>query len=58
LGLEANNAKEVEMMYRTKIVATLGPASSNYAVLRKMYTAGLDVVRLNFSHGSHQQHLD
>ena len=46
------------MMHRTKIVATLGPASSNYAVLRKMYTAGLDVVRLNFSHGSHQQHLD
>jgi pyruvate kinase len=45
-------------MPKTKIIATLGPASSNYTVLRKMFTAGLDVVRLNFSHGSHKQHLD
>lgn len=45
-------------MPKTKIVATLGPASSNYAILRKMFTAGLDVVRLNSSHGSHKQHLD
>ena len=44
-------------MPKTEIVATLGPASSNYTVLRKMYTAGLDVVRLNSSHGSHKQHL-
>ena len=44
-------------MPKTKIVATLGPASSNYSVLRKMYTAGLDVVRLNASHASHKQHL-
>ena len=45
-------------MPRTKIIATLGPASSNYTVLRKMFAAGLDVVRLNFSHSSHEQHLD
>jgi len=45
-------------MPKTKIIATLGPVSSNYTVLRKMFTAGLDVVRLNFSHGSHKQHLD
>jgi len=45
-------------MPRTKIIATLGPASSRYTVLRKMFTAGLDAVRLNFSHGSHEQHLD
>ena len=45
-------------MPRTKIVATLGPSSRNYTVLRKMFTAGLDVVRLNASHGSHEQHLD
>lgn len=45
-------------MPRTKIIATLGPVSSNYTVLRKMFTAGLDVVRLNFSHGSHKQHFD
>jgi pyruvate kinase len=43
-------------MPRTKIVATLGPASSSYTVLRKMTVAGLDVVRLNFSHGSHETH--
>ena len=44
-------------MPRTKIIATLGPASSNATVLRKMFAAGLDVVRLNSSHGTHQQHL-
>ncbi len=45
-------------MPRTKIIATLGPVSSNYSVLRKMFAAGLDVVRLNFSHGSYKQHLE
>ena len=45
-------------MPRTKIIATLGPASSDYTVLRKMVAAGLDVVRLNFSHGTWKQHLD
>jgi len=43
-------------MPKTKIVATLGPASANASVLRKMFVAGLDVVRLNFSHGTHAQH--
>jgi pyruvate kinase len=45
-------------MPKTKIIATLGPASGNYSELRKMFTAGLDVARLNFSHGSHNQHLE
>jgi len=45
-------------MPKTKIIGTLGPASSKYTVLRKMFAFGLDVVRLNFSHGSHKQHLD
>ena len=45
-------------MPKTKIVATLGPASNSYTVLRKMFEAGLDVVRLNFSHGSHAEHLE
>jgi pyruvate kinase len=41
---------------RTKILATLGPASSSPAVLRKLYAAGLDAVRLNFSHGDNASH--
>ena len=44
-------------MVKTKIIATLGPASSREAVLRKMFIKGLDVVRLNFSHGIHHEHL-
>jgi pyruvate kinase len=40
----------------TKIVATLGPASDNEPVLRDLIYAGLDVARLNFSHGTHESH--
>lgn len=43
-------------MKRTKIVATLGPASSNKDVLRQMILEGVNVCRLNFSHGSHDDH--
>jgi pyruvate kinase len=42
---------------RTKVVATLGPASSNREILGGMVDAGLDVVRLNFSHGERADHL-
>ena len=42
----------------TKIVATLGPASSSPEVLGAMIRAGVDVVRLNFSHGKAQDHID
>ncbi len=42
----------------TKIVATLGPASSDPALLMAMITAGVNVVRLNFSHGTAQDHID
>ena len=41
---------------RTKIVATLGPASSGAAVIRPLIEAGLDVARINFSHGTHEEH--
>ena len=46
------------MLRQTKIVATLGPASSTPEVLDKLIAAGVDVVRLNFSHGSAQDHID
>ena len=42
----------------TKIVATLGPASSDPALLEEMIKAGVNVVRLNFSHGTAQDHID
>ncbi|MCX7158712.1 MAG: pyruvate kinase [Proteobacteria bacterium] len=45
------------MLRSTKIVATLGPASSDPEVLEKMIRAGVDVVRLNFSHGTAEDHL-
>ncbi len=44
------------MLRRTKIVATLGPACSDPKVLDKMIECGVDVVRLNFSHGTRDEH--
>ena len=41
---------------RTKIVATVGPASTDPVVMRQMVEAGVDVFRLNFSHGTHEGH--
>jgi pyruvate kinase len=41
---------------RAKIVATVGPASSSPEMLRKLFLAGVDTFRLNFSHGSHADH--
>jgi len=46
------------MSRATKIVATLGPASNTPEVLERMIRAGVDVVRLNFSHGKAQDHID
>ena len=43
-------------MRRTKIVVTLGPASSSPEVIRQLVQAGMDVARLNFSHGTHEDH--
>ena len=45
------------MLRSTKIVATLGPASSDAAMLERMFLAGVDVVRLNFSHGKASDHV-
>ncbi|HET9822839.1 MAG TPA: pyruvate kinase, partial [Burkholderiaceae bacterium] len=46
------------MPRQTKIVATLGPASSSSEVMERLIAAGVDVVRLNFSHGTAQDHID
>ena len=45
------------MQRKTKIVATLGPASSSEEMIARLITAGVDVVRLNFSHGTAQDHI-
>jgi pyruvate kinase len=44
-------------MRRTKIVATVGPASNSPQALEQLVQAGVNVFRLNFSHGTHEQHL-
>src|SRR4051812_21458643 len=43
---------------RTKIVATLGPATANKEMLTALVHAGMDGARLNFSHGTHDQHAE
>ena len=43
-------------MKKTKIVATIGPASESEEVLKQLFQAGLNVCRLNFSHGNHEEH--
>jgi len=43
---------------KTKIIATIGPATSSYEMLKKIIQAGVDVCRINFSHGEQQNHLE
>lgn len=46
------------LVHRTKIVATIGPASDSPDVIRKMLLAGMNVARLNFSHGKYEDHAE
>lgn len=45
-------------MRKTKIVCTIGPASDDLDTLRSLANAGMDVARLNFSHGVHEEHAE
>src|SRR5437588_13041717 len=45
-----------KMLRKTKIVCTIGPASESYEKLTQLINAGMNVARLNFSHGDHQEH--
>ena len=45
-------------MKKTKIICTIGPASGNKKTLSQMADAGMDIVRLNFSHGTHEDHAE
>ena len=42
---------------KTKIVCTMGPSSDNIETLRELMLSGMDVARLNFSHGNHEEQL-
>ncbi|MCK5885266.1 MAG: pyruvate kinase, partial [Alcanivorax sp.] len=48
----------IHMLRRTKIVATLGPSTDNLDTLEQLFRAGLDVARVNFSHGNAEDHLN
>lgn len=45
-------------MERTKIICTIGPASSDFSTISKLIVSGMDVARLNFSHGTHAEHCE
>lgn len=46
------------LLKKTKIICTIGPASSSHRVLKELAEAGMDVARLNFSYGTHKEHLE
>jgi len=57
MALAEHSLSDAATLRRAKIVATLGPASNTEPVFRDLVRAGVDVVRLNFSHGTHEEKL-
>ena len=55
-GTRLTRSMETILQKRTKIVATVGPASRDPAILRSLFLCGTNVLRLNFSHGTPQEH--
>jgi pyruvate kinase len=56
--IKANTRRtQMKRQRNAKIIATLGPASSDGSMIKRLFEAGVDVFRLNFSHGSHEDHL-
>lgn len=53
-----NFAKGVAFMKKTKIICTMGPACSDRETLKDMMLSGMNVARFNFSHGTHEEHLE
>lgn len=53
--MSGKNKEGILPLRRTKIVATLGPATNTPEIIEKMVRAGVDVVRLNYSHGTHEE---
>ena len=48
----------MKKLRKTKIVCTIGPASSDYETMKGLVLAGMNVMRLNFSHGAHEDQLE
>ena len=48
---------QMQINRRAKIVATLGPSSNSKEVIEKLVNSGLNIARLNFSHGTHESHF-
>ncbi len=46
----------INISKNTKIVCTIGPASDTYETCKELYKAGMNVMRCNFSHGTHEEH--
>ncbi len=52
-----DNKFNINKIKRTKLIATIGPASDSKEVLRSLFDAGMTTLRLNFSHGDHEEQL-